>query len=210
MPTRSRSFTCVHVARPAAVGLVRARREDRAEHAVLHVEHRHVLVDDDFEPRGRHGVDQVEQLLAVQVVRGGHPLGAARAQVVDRQFIGRVEREVGDERNAVLAAETPGRPGCGRGSRRPRAWPARGRCPSRRAFESAAWRGRSCAPCAWASFDGCAILADVAEIGEQLVDRQPSMRGFELIERAAEDAQAGPGVEAPPLTPPPSTAEGDS
>ena len=58
----------VDVAGAAAVGFVRAGREDGAEHAVLHVKHRHVLVDDDFEPLGRHGGDEVEQLIAVQVV----------------------------------------------------------------------------------------------------------------------------------------------
>ena len=76
MPMRSRSSHLVHVAGPAAVVLVRARREHRAEHAVLHVKHRHVLMNDDFQPLGRHRGDQVQQLLAVQVVRRRHALRA--------------------------------------------------------------------------------------------------------------------------------------
>ena len=58
----------MRVAGPAAVGFVRAGRKDRAEHAVLHVEHGHVLVNDDFQPCGRHGGDKIEKLIAIEVV----------------------------------------------------------------------------------------------------------------------------------------------
>ena len=46
----------VPVAGPAAVGVVGARGEERAEHAVLHVKHGHVLVDGDLEPLRRRGL----------------------------------------------------------------------------------------------------------------------------------------------------------
>ena len=48
-------FQVVPVARAAAVPEIRAVRQKRAEHAMLHVKHRHVLVDRDFEPFRRRG-----------------------------------------------------------------------------------------------------------------------------------------------------------
>ena len=64
----------VLVARPAAVAVVRAGREERAEHAVLHVKHRHVLVNRDLEPLRRRGSQQRFQLREVQVVGRRHAL----------------------------------------------------------------------------------------------------------------------------------------
>ena len=43
----------VRVARSAAVRFVRAGREHRTEHAVLHVKHGHVLVNHDLKPLRR-------------------------------------------------------------------------------------------------------------------------------------------------------------
>ena len=64
-----------------------------------------MLMDDDFEPRGRNGVDEIEQLVAVQIVGNGDALGAAGSQVVDGPLVGGVEREIADEGNAVLRAK---------------------------------------------------------------------------------------------------------
>ena len=58
----------VLVARPAAVRVVRAAREKRAEDAVLHVKHRHVLVNGDLEPLRRRGLQQRFELREVQIV----------------------------------------------------------------------------------------------------------------------------------------------
>ena len=104
MPTRSRSLHLVRVARPAAVGLVRARRQHRAEHAVLHVEHRHVLVNDHFQPlraarrRPDPAVDRDSR--SYDAVMRSAPCSQ---QPLDRQFVGGVERKIGDDRHAARA-----------------------------------------------------------------------------------------------------------
>lgn len=95
----------VLVAGPPAVGLVRARRKHGAEHAMLHVEHRHLLVDDHFEPLRRHGRDQVQQLIAAQVIGSRDPLGAQVAKILHRQFVGGIEREVGHEGDLLLSTK---------------------------------------------------------------------------------------------------------
>ena len=99
----------VMVARPAAIGFIGARGHHRAKHAVLHVEHGHVLVNYDFQPRGRHGGDQVDQLLAIQIVRGGDALRPLLPQVLGRQLVGAVEREIGDHAQVPLAEESQAR-----------------------------------------------------------------------------------------------------
>ena len=73
MPTRSRSLTSwwSH-GRPQFVWSVPGR-EERAEDAVLHVEHGDLLMDHDLQPVGRHRVEQVDKLVDVEVVRGRHP-----------------------------------------------------------------------------------------------------------------------------------------
>ena len=63
---------------------------------MLHVEHRHVLVNHHFEPRGRHGADQVEQLIAVQIVRAVTRRGARGRRYSTVNSLVGVEREVGD------------------------------------------------------------------------------------------------------------------
>ena len=59
----------------------------------------------DLEPRGRRHVDQLQELVDVQVVRGRHAGRPAALQELDREGIGRVQREVRHERNAVLRAK---------------------------------------------------------------------------------------------------------
>jgi hypothetical protein len=48
----------VPVARPAAIGVIGARRQEGAEHAMLHVKHGHVLMQGDLEPGGWRGLEQ--------------------------------------------------------------------------------------------------------------------------------------------------------
>jgi hypothetical protein len=53
---------------PAAVLVGRALAQERAEHTVLHVKHRHVLVQRELEPVRRRGFQQVHHLADVEVV----------------------------------------------------------------------------------------------------------------------------------------------
>ena len=146
---------------------------------------------------GGTAVDELQQLIAVQIVGDRHALGAARAQIVDGPLVGGVERKVGDEGYALLAARTPARRDCGPASRRRRAWPWRGRCPSRRASECAAWRGRSrrrqrarARPLRRYSRMSC-------EVGYHAADAALD-HGVELVERAAQHAQVAADVRAGP------------
>ena len=77
---------------------------------MLHVKHGNMLVDNDLKPVWRHGIDQIKKLTGVQVVRGGDTNGPAVSEQRDGQGIGRVEREIGDERNRLTGAE--GQPAC--------------------------------------------------------------------------------------------------
>ena len=73
------------------------RGEKRAKHAVLHVKHRHVLVNGDLEPFRRRGRQQRLELLKVQVVTRGDPLQAELVfEIVRRQPVGDVERIIAD------------------------------------------------------------------------------------------------------------------
>ncbi len=80
----------MHVAGATAICLVCAGREDRAEDAMLHMKHRHVLMDDYFKPLWWNRLDKLQQLLAIQIVGNRDPPRAVLAQIVDRQLIGRV------------------------------------------------------------------------------------------------------------------------
>ena len=100
----------VCVARTAAVGLVGARGKDRAEDAVLHVKHGHVLVDDDFQrgqiqARRRNAAHQVEQLLAIEIVRRCDASGSPLAEKAGGQFAGAVERKIGDDGDLPLGVK---------------------------------------------------------------------------------------------------------
>ena len=55
-------FDFMLVTGPPAIGVIRPFAQKRAEDAVLHVEHRHVLVDGDLEPFRRGGFQQRLQL----------------------------------------------------------------------------------------------------------------------------------------------------
>ena len=85
----------VGVARAAAVAIVFAGREKRAEDAVLHVKHGHVLVNREVEPRAGCGLEERLELGDVEIVAGGDALEAVALEVVrGGEGIGDVEGEV--------------------------------------------------------------------------------------------------------------------
>ena len=90
-------FDNMIVARTTAVVFVGPGREYRTEDAVLHVEHRHVLVNDDFQPRGRSRLNKVQQLFPVQVVRSCHAFAALVDEKLSRQLVRNVQRKVRDD-----------------------------------------------------------------------------------------------------------------
>ena len=108
------------VAGAAAVVFICAGGHHRAENTVLHVEHWHVLVHDDFQPRWWGCVDQVEKLVAIQVVRRGDSFGSLVYQKLSGQVVGNVEREIGDDPNACGEVVTQTREVSGPGFRRHR------------------------------------------------------------------------------------------
>jgi len=95
----------VMVTGTAAIGLVGSWRKEGTVDAMLHVKHGDLLVDYHLEPIWRHGVDQVEELGGVEIVRGCDSHGPPTLEELDGQGIGSVEREVGDERDPSLSAE---------------------------------------------------------------------------------------------------------
>ena len=66
----------VLVAGTAAIGVIRAVGKERAEDAVLHVKHGHVLVNGDFKPVGRGSWSKRFELHEIQIVGGRNPLQA--------------------------------------------------------------------------------------------------------------------------------------
>ena len=58
----------------AAVGVVGAFGHESGKNAVLHVKHRHVVVDGELEPLGRGLAKEGEDLVGVEVVREGQAL----------------------------------------------------------------------------------------------------------------------------------------
>ncbi len=62
---------------------------------MLHVKHRHVLMNRDLEPRRRRGAQQGLKLDGVQIVRGGQTLEAvAIFEMIGGQGVGDVEGEI--------------------------------------------------------------------------------------------------------------------
>ena len=81
------------------------------EDAVLHVKHRHVLVDDDLEQiRARSG-DHRRELLPVQIVARHHPHESRVGEDLRGELVGDVERVIADLRQirSAFAIETNGR-----------------------------------------------------------------------------------------------------
>ena len=87
----------MRVARPAAVAIIRAAGKKRAEHAVLHVKHRHVLVDRDLEPFRRRGLQQRVELREVQIVAGRDAFEAEMIfEIIRREAVRHVQRKIAD------------------------------------------------------------------------------------------------------------------
>src|SRR5688500_10447136 len=83
------------VAWPAAIAVVLARGKKRAEHAVLHVKHRHVLVDRDVEPCRWRGLQQRLELGKIEIIARRHPLEPVTPdEIVRRPWIGDIQRKV--------------------------------------------------------------------------------------------------------------------
>jgi len=66
----------VFLAGSAAIGVVCAIGHEGGENAVLHVKHRHVMVDRQFDPIRRRLAEEGEDLVGVEIVRKGEPLEA--------------------------------------------------------------------------------------------------------------------------------------
>ena len=96
----------VRVARPPTVEERRALAHERSKHAVLHVKHRHVLVQRDFKRGTRSAerrigvrpafVQKREHLLDVQIVADRHAFESAREEILGRERIRDIQREVAD------------------------------------------------------------------------------------------------------------------
>ena len=99
----------VEIARPSARAVIATLREQRRDHAMLHVEERHGVMDDDLRPRtkadaGGRCADQVEQLRGVEIERrreGGEP---APEHLGGGEPVRHVEREVADGDRAPFIA----------------------------------------------------------------------------------------------------------
>ena len=85
----------VPITRPAAIAEVRTGTQERTEHAVLHVKHRHVLMQRQFKPRRRRCPQQRLHLRRIEIVTHGHPfqfmltpikLGSERIRHVQRKI----------------------------------------------------------------------------------------------------------------------------
>ena len=85
-------------ARPAAVAPVATGGKRCAKDAMLRVEHRKMLADDDFQRFRRNRGAEGQNLLRRTIVGGRDAAGAQPPQPVHAQFVCRVEGEIGDKR----------------------------------------------------------------------------------------------------------------
>jgi len=81
-------------ARPSAVGVILPIGEESGEDTVLHMEHRHVLVDRQFEPFGRSRSKKVEDLTRVQIIADRYPVEALRHEELSAQRVGNIKGKV--------------------------------------------------------------------------------------------------------------------
>ena len=87
----------MRVARAAAVAIILAAGKKRAEHAMLHVKHRHVLMNGDLEPFRRRGGQQRVELHDIQIVAGGDAFEAEMIfKIVRCDAIRDVQRKIAD------------------------------------------------------------------------------------------------------------------
>jgi hypothetical protein len=93
------------VARTSAVRVVLAAGKECCENAMLHVKHRQMLVQRQFEPRGRCGTEQVEHLFDIQVAAHGDAFETLRPEKFGAQRIGNVEGKVAHFAQGRILAE---------------------------------------------------------------------------------------------------------
>ena len=80
-----------------AIGVVMPIGQEGAEHTVIHVKQRHVLMQGDLKPSGIHTGGKIQQLLQVEVVAGGHPLQPPVLEVpANTERVGRVQGKITD------------------------------------------------------------------------------------------------------------------
>ena len=177
----------VTIARPAAVCGIRPRREDRAEHAMLHVEHRHVLVDDDLQPLRRTSSHEIEQLVTIEIVRRGDSLRAVLDHELSGQFVRHVQRKVGDERHTFIREEPQAAEIADQDSVRSMLQQRSEQTGLLRLLDARCCQP-DCCTCFVCDRDGFAVLADVLKIDGDL-SLTMRQHDSQLIERAAEDVQ---------------------
>jgi len=82
---------------PPAVFVGGAFAEEHAEHTVLHMKHRHVLVEGQFEPIRRRAAQQVEGLSDIEIVGNRESVESGMLhEQAGSDRVGDVEREVAD------------------------------------------------------------------------------------------------------------------
>jgi len=62
------------------------------------MKHRDVLVEGEFEPRGRGGVEEFEQLRNIEIIAGSDALEAFGDKEIGGEGVGDIEGEVADHR----------------------------------------------------------------------------------------------------------------
>ena len=97
----------VPVAGTTAVGEVGPFGEESAEDAVLHVKHRHVLMQSDLEPRGRSRGEKIENLGDVEIVGDREVFEAFVNEQSRADGIGDVEGKVSDHGEMLMIPEMP-------------------------------------------------------------------------------------------------------
>ena len=83
-------------ARPPAIREILPLRHEGREHAVLHMKHRHVLMQRDFKPLRRRGGEQVDDLFDVQIVADRHALQPVIFEKLGGQRVRDIQGKVAD------------------------------------------------------------------------------------------------------------------
>ena len=89
----------MRIARPSAIPKILAVAQRVREHAMLHVKHRHVLMDDGFKTGRREALQHRGELLPVEIVAGDHAGDAVLFKNGGGYFIGDVQGVIRDEGN---------------------------------------------------------------------------------------------------------------
>ena len=81
----------VAVTGPSAVGMIGSLREEGGKDAMLHVKHRHVLMDREFEPFWRCISEQIKHLGDVEVIADGEALHRLFHEKLCGERVGHIE-----------------------------------------------------------------------------------------------------------------------